>query len=435
MSLPRKQNENPGQIRGRSIIVNWIDSNSTRIVIAGIVISFLAGAVIAIHAGSNLRYPDEREWTQLAANLVEKHTYTLDGIHATAIRPPGYSCLLALPVAVGIGNTGLRLVNLSMFLLSEVLLVLLARRLFSKFCAAISILLVLLYPVLTYTATLLYPQTFGAALLLLGIWLLIRVDHPSAWSVALAGVVWGILILTIPTFVFVLGCYVAWLLWKRRDFRRKVFYFAAPLIVLIGAWTARDYAVFHTFFFASTQSGISLLMGNSENSTMASGAYTDLTKYTAAAGGIMSEMDKDRFYKASAMKWIKEHPGAALRLYALKLVEYFSFTERMSTQDFATQAEQPFWRTLIMLFTYGPLLLLLIARIAVARRYPLSEVEILLAGLYFANAFFAAVFYTRIRYRLPMDWILLLLDAGMIQIIFSRLFTRRVIEDREVRVI
>jgi hypothetical protein len=78
-----------------------------------------------------------------------------------------------------------------------------------------------------------------------------------------------------------------------------------------------------------------------------------------------------------------------------------------------------------MLFTYEPLLLLLLARFAIARKYPLSELEILFAGLYFINAPFAAIFYSRIRYRLPMDWILLLLDAGMVQIVLSRLFSRK----------
>lgn len=409
------------------VIVNWISRNSTLIVIIGVAISFLCGAVIAIHAGPLLSYPDERDWTQLATSLVREHTYSYDGIHATAFRPPGFACFLALPVALGIGNTGLRLVNLCMLVLSEVLLALLARRLFSKFCAAISIMLVLFYPVLVYTATLLLPQTFGAMLLLLGIWLLIRVEKPSTWSIVLAGIVWGVLILTIPTFVFVMGLFGVWLLWKRQGLRRKILLFAAPLILLIGTWTARNYVVFHSTFFIATNGGLNLLQGNSEHSKAMSGSSTDIDKYVATSSK-MSEIERDRFFRDSAMSWVREHPDTALHLYVLKLVEYFTFTEKTATENFASQAEQPFWRTLIMLFTYEPLLLLLLVRIAIARRHPISEFEVLFAFLYFMNAPFASIFYSRIRYRLPMDWILLLLDAGMIQIVFSRFFSRQLVQ-------
>jgi 4-amino-4-deoxy-L-arabinose transferase-like glycosyltransferase len=408
--------------------MNWITRNSTGIVIAGIIMSFLCGATIAIRAGALLRYPDEQDWTRLAANLIDEHVYTLDGMHATAFRPPGFAFLLSLPIASGVGNIGFRFVNLGMFLLSEVLLVLLAQQLFSKGAAAISVLLVLAYPVLVYSATLLLPQTFGATLLLLGIWLLIRHESPRARDVALGGVVWGFLILTIPTFIFVMGWFVVWLLWKRRGFRRKVLLFTVPLLLVIGAWSARNYIVFRSFFFVATSGGVNLLQGNSEKSTVDSDTLTDIRKYEDAAARL-SEVDRDRYYRESAVAWIKEHPGAAARLYALKVVEYFSFTERIATHDYAMGFEQPRWWTLIMLFTYEPLLLLILARIAIAQKYPLSELEILFAGLYLVNALFAAMFYSRIRYRLPMDWLLLLLDAGMIQIIFSRLFSRRVVAD------
>jgi hypothetical protein len=225
-----------------------------------------------------------------------------------------------------------------------------------------------------------------------------------------------------------MGWFVVWLLWKRRGFRRKVLLFTVPLLLVIGAWSARNYIVFRSFFFVATSGGVNLLQGNSEKSTVDSDTLTDIRKYEDAAARL-SEVDRDRYYRESAVAWIKEHPGAAARLYALKVVEYFSFTERIATHDYAMGFEQPRWWTLIMLFTYEPLLLLILARIAIAQKYPLSELEILFAGLYLVNALFAAMFYSRIRYRLPMDWLLLLLDAGMIQIIFSRLFSRRVVAD------
>lgn len=74
-----------------------------------------------------------------------------------------------------------------------------------------------------------------------------------------------------------------------------------------------------------------------------------------------------------------------------------------------------------MIVTYGPLLLLLVFRLLFSIRFPLSEEESYLAGFYLLNALFAAVFFSRIRFRLPVDWLMLLLDAGMITSIISRL--------------
>jgi hypothetical protein len=221
-----------------------------------------------------------------------------------------------------------------------------------------------------------------------------------------------------------MGWFVLWLLWRRPGFRRTVIFFVATLFLVVGAWTARNYNVFHAVFFVATNGGSNLLKGNSENSTVDSDTLTDVKKYVDATHG-MSETQSDKFYKTAALTWMKEHPGVASRLYAAKVMQYFWFTERTATENYATRFEQPIWRTLIMLFTYEPLLLLLLARFAIARKYPLSELEILFAGLYFINAPFAAIFYSRIRYRLPMDWILLLLDAGMVQIVLSRLFSRK----------
>jgi len=412
--------------------MEWLAKHSYRLSIVVIVLSFIAGAAIAIHSGPQLRYPDEREWTQLSVNLIKQHRYTFDGIRSTAIRPPGYAFFLALPTLTGVGNTGLRIINLSMFLCSEVFLYLLAKRMGSPFTAAIAMLLVFAYPILLYTATLLYPQTFGTALLLAAIWLLTGTEVLTVWKVLLAGCAWGTLILTIPAFVFLLGVFAIWLLWRRRGFRRKVVVFVAPLLILVGGWSLRDYVVFNSFVFVATNGGFNLLLGNSEKSTMNSGVYTDISKYSDRAEG-MSEVDADRFYTASAKQWMREHPGAALRLNGAKCIQYFSYTERMVTQDFATSLEQPRWRRLIMLFTYEPLLFLFITRVVLARKFPLSEAEILLAGLYLVNALLSAAFVPRIRYRLPMDWLLLLVDAGMIQIIWSRLAARQSSENRESR--
>lgn len=403
--------------------LDWLDRNSTKIAGAGIAFTFLTGLVLAVHAGPTLRYPDEREWIQLAANLASRHAYTLDGVHLTAFRPPAYPLLLAAPLALGIHVTGLRVFNLVLFLIAEIFLYLLARRLMNKTTAAIAVLLVLLYPVLTYTATLLVPQTLAAMLILVGMWLLMYSDAPNVWAVMAAGVVWGMLLLAVPPFLFVLCGLIAWLCWKRPRFRARGPAFLATFLLVMGIWTARNYRVFHTFVFGATSAGINFLQGNSDHADSFASVFTggrtlDLDQYASAARGL-NEAEQDKFYKRAAYRWIEEHPARAANLYVLKLAEYFKFAEQTATQDFATRAEQPLWRSLIMLLTYGPLLLLFLWRIVIARRHPLHQLEALLVGLYLLNAPFAAIFYTRIRYRLPMDWLLILFDASAIYFVLA----------------
>ena len=154
--------------------MEWITRHSCRIAVAVMIISFIASAALAVHEGPELRYPDENEYRLLAANLVHQHRFTLDGVHLTASRPPGYAWFLSLPLLFGATNTELRLFNIGSYLICQLLLYLLARRIGSDFSAAVAMLMCLAYPVLAYTATLLYPQTVCAALLLCVAWILRR---------------------------------------------------------------------------------------------------------------------------------------------------------------------------------------------------------------------------------------------------------------------
>lgn len=93
-------------------------------------------------------------------------------------------------------------------------------------------------------------------------------------------------------------------------------------------------------------------------------------------------------------------------LYLGKVANYFSFTQDVSTKGHFTWARQA-----LLGLSYGPLLLISLLRLAQMRRYPLSAVESLLTALFFLNALFAVIFFTRIRYRIPFDYTLIALVA------------------------
>ncbi len=399
--------------------MRWLAKHSWKIAIAVMAISAAAAIAVAVHAGNKLVYQDERDYVVLSKNLVHLHQYSLDGVQPTGSRPPGYIWFLALAETFGASNTALRLFNASTLIFSQLFLFLLVRRISSDATAAIAVMLSLFYPVLIYSATVLFPQTLGAALLLCGLWLIF--DKPLTISKALcAGVVWAALILTIPTFLIPAGAVSVWLFWQRRDFRRVALPLVAPLVLLLGAWSVRNYIAFHTPVFIATNGGVNLLLGNSENVTAVTGSSADISRYTKI-GHQLSEPARNKYYTEAAKVWIKAHPRKAARLYVEKLVGYFSFADRTEANDRSTPLsdEKQSWREIIMMLTYGPLLLLFASRILFSVKFPLSQEEKVLIGLFVANALFAAVFFTRIRFRLPMDWLIFVINAGVIVSITS----------------
>lgn len=402
--------------------MQWLAKQSWRIAVAVMAITLLASTLIAIHAGSRFRYEDEKDYAQLATNLVQRHAFTMDGVDATASRPPGYVWFLALPELFHASNTTLRLFNAGLLVICQLFVFLLARRVGSSAVGAIAVMLSLAYPVLLYTATVLFPQTLGGALLLCGIWILLDKRQLTARRALFAGTVWAALILTIPTFLTLAVVVSLWLFWRRHDFRRVILPFAAPVVILLGGWSLRNYIAFHAPVFIATNSGVNLLIGNSENVTADSGSSVDISKYTAL-GHHMSEPQQNKYYADSAKRWVKEHPREALRLYESKLIHYFSFVDKTTANDPSTPLSDgnSSWRQVIMMVSYGSLLVLLFARIMLFPKIPMSEDEICLAGLYFVSALFSAIFFSRIRFRLPMDWLLLVLGAGTIYLIASDL--------------
>ena len=76
----------------------------------------------------------------------------------------------------------------------------------------------------------------------------------------------------------------------------------------------------------------------------------------------------------------------------------------------------------MMLLTYGMLLGFTILRLLQARTHPLTPLEVLLLSLYLLSAPIHAVFFTRIRFRLPFDYALILLAGQFVGIWASRRF-------------
>ena len=202
--------------------------------------------------------------------------------------------------------------------------------------------------------------------------------------------------------------------WAGRTYGRGfLLAFALAAVLSTGPWIVRTSRVFGQFVFISTNSGINLLYGNSENARYDTG-IVDVSAHVPPEG--LGEAELNRYYGQCAKEWVRRNPVAAARLYALKTANYFNFKNKLTTT-----AEESVLKDLVLAATYYPLLLAGIVRLMLWRKYRLAWPEVLMYLLYFGNAFMGALVYTRIRYRVPFDFLL----VALVSIFIGRVIERR----------
>ena len=388
-------------------ILFWIDQYSRQISRVLILLAFLAAGALGLAGGDQLRYPDERDYHWLAKSLLSGNGYADAEGRPTAYRPPGWPLILSGIYSLWDRPLAAKLFNAVAHAGAAWLLAIMVARI-SPRGRVLAPLLFLLYPLSLHVASTLYPQTVGA-FLLLAILLLLDSRRRVAAAAVAAGLLFGLLVLAIPAFLLVVPLILAgmWISDRRRPARlagrSALFLLCAALVV--APWTLRNARVFGEFIPVSTNSGKNFLLGNSEKTRPNSGVNVGLKHYRDEVRGL-NEPETDARLRQLAIEWIRNHPGAAAKLYVLKTLNYFNFRNELFVKS-----EQNRRNEIIMFVSYYPLLALALLRLGLVRRYRPSAAEVKLYLLYFGNAFASAVFFTRLRFRVPFDPILIAIVA------------------------
>jgi 4-amino-4-deoxy-L-arabinose transferase-like glycosyltransferase len=396
----------------------WLTAHATTIALVAVGLSVVISGGYSLLLGGELRFYDEHVYVQITASMAHGHGYSLDGSQPTAYRPPGYLFLL-LPVYLATGGSvlAMRFVGVLALAGSVWFTYLLGRRAHTPATGALAALVVACYPLLVYTATTLYPQVPALFLLLVTFELALRALPSDGgfrlWPGIGAGLVAGLLILTVPTFGVTAVGLVLWLAWRQWSAQRKISWRGVAVLIvamalLPGVWCVRNYTTLHAFVPVSTNDGVNLLLGNSPNATADSGTNTDISAYGARAAHL-PEVAQDHFYTGQALDWIKSNPGPAAALYAEKVANNFNYRD-----DLATSSQNGGAQNLISAVSYYPILLLALLRIFLLRRRPLRAEEKLLAVTIVVNVLLLAVFFTRIRFRVPLDALTIVLAASTV---------------------
>ena len=399
-----------------------IRGKENSIVLFLIITIIFAGVVYSFHLGDNLNYRDEFAYSDIAQNLISEGQYIdekTSNFKLRGFRPPGYPLFLALPIFLGAEIPLLRVLNFIALGASIYLLYRILKNISSKFAGLVGALLVFFYPVLFYTASLLYPQTIASFLLLLILFLLSNSQKDEKISIkkfSLLGIIAGFLILMVPNLifsVFLVACSIFFI--QQQGKLKAITAMLISTCLIISIWSVRNYTVFNRFVFISTNSGINLLTGNSENTTYNSGVNLDRSKYTSQAfKNGLDEVERNSYYKSKAIEFVLNNKARAAKLYFMKALNNFNFGNKLYVQS-----EQDLLKDIIMFISYGFLIIIFIIRLFFLWKFKPSKFEILLILIYLLNPFFLAIFFTRIRFRLPLDFLLIMIVAMFINNWFS----------------
>ena len=346
--------------------------------------SGLAYSIVAL--GDTLRYPDERDYLDLARHLAAFDGYTFDGITPTAHRPPGYPVLLAPLVALVDSVHAARALNFAALVLAAHLLAALSVRgaLARWQCSSFMLAATFAYPVLYYTAGTLFPQITIALALTLSVALLQRRGN-SAVLAALIGALLAFTAQISPTTLVLVPVALGFALLVRHWSVSRVLIMGLAAALVFGGWFARNVIVLdETILFSKN------LAENLDNAVLNLEPLAP-GEERAPKGAIDYALERLGQYVASPA------------IYLERFVDFFASSNEMNVT-----AESTSTRDLIMFVTYNALLLAVLCRLLLVRRLPLSAAEWLVLALYLGTALFHALVIPRIRYRVPFDFLLLL---------------------------
>jgi tetratricopeptide (TPR) repeat protein len=233
----------------------------------------------------------------------------------------------------------------------------------------------------------------------------------GGWLLA-AGIIFGLATLNRPNMGLALVGIAAATIVARRF--RPAAVLVAGLLIGMAPSAIRNVVVAGQWSFAASHGGLNFYIGNNENATgfyrqvpgispNIAGQQKDARRVAEKAlGRQLSEAETSDYFFGLAWSWIREHPGRAARLFALKLGYTFH------AQHIALPYSYPFYAhdagTVLRFYAIGPWLLVPLGLIGLLFAAPRTERTNYLIWLSFVPAYAVGVaaFFVAERYRLPL---------------------------------
>jgi len=363
-----------------------------------------------------IEWYDGTEYDRLAHSLKENKAYMAPDGSPTAFWPPGYPAFLAL---FRQGVAGTRVLQALMGTLTILLVYGIACRFHSKRKSLLAAAVVAVYPLHIFAAGVYYPVVLQTLLVAAIIWLLLSaVRQASKGEALLAGLLGGAAALTVPSILPALGFATVWLLWESRG-RWRVYLpvlFVAPIVLMVGSWTVRNYECFHCPVLVSLNAGYDFWLGNFPGTRAATGNrevpgrnQEERDLRTAYSG----EAELDRAFFRKGIEHIRANPRRFVVLSMCKALNLWRVDPNPVTESLSTK------RKLVCIFSYG--LLLPFGLYWALRNISKSPGARLVLLFFMSYTLVHAILLSKVRFRLPLDTLLVIMAVGGLGDLASKL--------------
>jgi len=250
----------------------------------------------------------------------------------------------------------------------------------------------------------------------------------SKWLWLWLGLALGMTVLFRQVFLLFIPVLSMWLLWRSYRYQGRavlpmlgvLFGAGAVVILMILPWTIRNYRAFNTFVLLNTNAGFAFFWGNHPIHGYnfipilpAGGpSYQDLIPQELRH---LNEAELDRALLALALDGIKADPVRYLILSASRIQEYIKFWP---------SADSSLISNISRMFSFGLLLPFMIYGLVLGCRRSFCAESFILYLFIVVYAGIHLLTWTLIRYRLPIDAVLLVFTGLALVDIQARLAQR-----------
>lgn len=374
-----------------------------------------------------------------AVNVIEGRGYTrFDDRDGDSDLPPLYPFfLIAVYKTLGRDPLAVAIVQTAFDALTVLMLYWIGRRVAGVQVGLLAALLYGVYPYLLYQNLTLNDTGIFILLLAAGIAAAYKARDTLDWRWAVAlGITFGLGALTKTLIVLLLPLLALWW-WQTVGLRPAITLALASgitLLAVIAPWVVRNTRLHDELVVLSTNGGSNLHQGNNAcvADYLARGWDAQWVNCIVLAPDDLSETEADRWHRAQALDYLRDHPDEWPRLFGTKfwvlwspaIMPYDLPPDPYLVDDAVLQYDSTAFRIarVVHVLYFTPLLLAGIAGLVIAWRRGL-EVGPLVA-VFVAVTITYVIFHPSTRYRSPADPFLFILSALALVRIAPRLADR-----------